>query len=411
MSNNDPTQPPGQGQPDQPNPSDQPTQSYGGYQAPQQPSQQPTQPYGAPDYSQPQQGYTQPQGGYQQPPQGGYQPPQGGYQPPQGAGYQPPQGGYQQGGYQQPPQGGYQPPQGGYQQPGQVPPGYQQVPPGYQYPAQAPMQTNVTARKGFPIWGIILIVILVLCLAGVGVGYFALVSTGRAVTGVINSALATTTAIAAEYDQTATAYEGVYSLTATAVADEVNSATGGLDATGTAVAGSTGDTGLADTPTAETSGGTTPSDTPLPESAPTATTDQGSSGSSGTVTQAGGIGSTGETDGLKITLNGVRRTSSGLVDPKPGNEYVIVNLTFENTTSEQKVVSSLLNFTLTDSKGQKYDIDIFGPEMKASADGNVEPKGKLSGESAFEVPKSATGLNFVFTPLLGGNEVSFKLDK
>lgn len=122
------------------------------------------------------------------------------------------------------------------------------------------------------------------------------------------------------------------------------------------------------------------------------------------------VGSTDETDGLKVTLNSVRHETTGLVPAKAGMEYLIVNLTFENPGNEKKAVSSLISFSVKDDTGQKYTT-AFGATTKSSADGSVAPGDKLRGETAFEVPKNATNLAFIYDPVLGGDPLRFKLDR
>ncbi|MEO6457337.1 MAG: DUF4352 domain-containing protein [Chloroflexia bacterium] len=146
--------------------------------------------------------------------------------------------------------------------------------------------------------------------------------------------------------------------------------------------------------------------------APTAGSNVGM-GSTDPATSAGvlNVGQTGEIDGLKVTLHSVRRTEQGaLGSADEGKEYVIVKLTFENTTAEEKVVSSLLQFAVRDAAGTEYNVDLFA-DVKTTPDGDIAAKGKLEGESGFEVPKAAKGLVFEYTPLLSDSKLQFKLDK
>jgi hypothetical protein len=41
----------------------------------------------------------------------------------------------------------------------------------------------------------------------------------------------------------------------------------------------------------------------------------------------------------------------------------------------------------------------------------VPANGELEGESGFQVPTTATGLVFEYTPLLSDSKIQFKLDK
>lgn len=153
-------------------------------------------------------------------------------------------------------------------------------------------------------------------------------------------------------------------------------------------------------------GGRLPSGTTSGGSTSGGTTSGGSSSSNAGTP----IGVTKEIDGLKLTVNSVRHERSGLFDAKAGSEYVILNMTFENTTSAAKAVSSLLEYSLHDDANHKYTIS-FTADTKNNLDGAV-PTGKaISGETAFEVPTSATGLTFVYTPFTGSNSLEFKLDR
>lgn len=123
------------------------------------------------------------------------------------------------------------------------------------------------------------------------------------------------------------------------------------------------------------------------------------------------IGQTGTIDQLKVTLHSVRRTEQGaLGSADEGKEYVIVKLTFENTTAEQKVVISLVQFGIRDDAGTEYNVDLLS-DVKTTLDGDIPANGKLEGESGFQIPKTAKGLVFEFTPLLSDSKLQFKLDK
>lgn len=156
-----------------------------------------------------------------------------------------------------------------------------------------------------------------------------------------------------------------------------------------------------------TSNAMPPTDTTSSNS-PTRTT--GAASTSAPSTGALAIGTTGETAGLKVTVTGVRRDEKGLLDASAGMEYVIINVAFENTTKEDQAVSSLLSMSVKDSTGQKYTIAL-GADNKTSPDGTVPVGGKLQGEAAYEIPKTATGLVFTYDPLIGGSPLDFKLDK
>lgn len=122
------------------------------------------------------------------------------------------------------------------------------------------------------------------------------------------------------------------------------------------------------------------------------------------------VGDTGESDGVEITLNSFRRTSSGLLDPDAGNEYLIVNLTASNTTNEEQIVSSLLNFSVQDAAGESYN-QSFTAGVETSLDGNIPAGEEMTGEIAYEIPEDATDLVLIFDPILGGDELRWALEE
>ena len=151
---------------------------------------------------------------------------------------------------------------------------------------------------------------------------------------------------------------------------------------------------VAPTDTPATAPEVAPTDTPVPPPA----------------AEMPGVGDTAETDNLRITLNEVRHEATGLIAPDDGHEYVIVNVTFENKSNEEQNVSTLLQMSLRDDTGQRYTI-AFGSNAESTPDGSIAPGDKLRGDVPFEVPTTATGLVFVFDPILGGDAVRFKLDR
>lgn len=151
------------------------------------------------------------------------------------------------------------------------------------------------------------------------------------------------------------------------------------------------------TPTTQTSQATQPA-----QSQPTTAPTQPSSNSGGTHK----VGDVVTLDGWQLTVNGVK-TSSGdeFNQPKPGNTFLLVDVTAVNQTGQSQSFSSLLSFTLKDSTGQKYDetIDTNAP---SSPDGNVAAGGKLRGTVAYEVPKTQHTFELDFTPDITSNDVA-----
>lgn len=100
------------------------------------------------------------------------------------------------------------------------------------------------------------------------------------------------------------------------------------------------------------------------------------------------VGETVNFDGLKITLNEARVEPGGDFDEPQNDKFVVVNLTAENTTDEEQVVSSLMNVELKDSDGYSYNTTILIEGTKGQFDGTIEAGGKLRGEIPFDVTDS-----------------------
>lgn len=128
------------------------------------------------------------------------------------------------------------------------------------------------------------------------------------------------------------------------------------------------------------------------------------------VAQELAVGSTAEIDGLKVTLNEVRHETEGLIKAKAGMEYIVLNVTLENTAAEPKPISSLLSFYVKDDTGQKYTPGV-GANIKSGVDGTVAAGDKNRGELGVEVPLEARGLVFIYEPFMGRSVLRFKLDR
>jgi hypothetical protein len=124
------------------------------------------------------------------------------------------------------------------------------------------------------------------------------------------------------------------------------------------------------------------------------------------------IGDTAEAGGVAFTVNSVRESSgTEFIKPKEGSIYYLVDTTVENKSNAAKNVSSILMFKLVDSEGYSYNITI-GPETKGQVDGEVAPARKLRGELAFEIPKTAKGLELEIDPSIwSAGKIIFKLDR
>jgi F0F1-type ATP synthase membrane subunit c/vacuolar-type H+-ATPase subunit K len=99
-------------------------------------------------------------------------------------------------------------------------------------------------------------------------------------------------------------------------------------------------------------------------------------------------------DTFVVTVNSVK-TSKGdqFIKPKSGNTFLVVDVTIKNASKSEQNISSLLNFEIKDSAGQKYTETILSDVTPP--DGKIEAGGLLKGQMPYEV--SSSQHDFVFS--------------
>lgn len=107
-------------------------------------------------------------------------------------------------------------------------------------------------------------------------------------------------------------------------------------------------------------------------------------------TQNLAIGDSVNFDGLIITLNEARIEPGGEWDEPSEEQFIVVNLTAENTTDEEETVSSIMNIELKDEESYSYNTTMLMEGTKGQFDGSIEPGGSLRGEIPFDVPVSGS---------------------
>ena len=80
--------------------------------------------------------------------------------------------------------------------------------------------------------------------------------------------------------------------------------------------------------------------------------------------------------------------------PKSGNKFVVVDVTLKNVGSKEQDISSLLQFTLKDATGQKYDETIIS--NVTPPDGKLAAGDIIKGQIAYEVAASQHDFTFAF---------------
>jgi len=99
-----------------------------------------------------------------------------------------------------------------------------------------------------------------------------------------------------------------------------------------------------------------------------------------------------------VTVNSIKSSQGGQFDTlKAGDVFVVVDVTIKNNASKpQSDFSSDLQFTFTDSTGQKYNQTII--DGATPPDGTIPAAGQLRGQMSYEVPKTQRKFTLVFQP-------------
>lgn len=119
------------------------------------------------------------------------------------------------------------------------------------------------------------------------------------------------------------------------------------------------------------------------------------------------IGDTIEVEpGLFLTINSARASSDGLFDAD--GVYLILDCTYENKSSEEAALSTLLNLSVKDVDGYKYSAAL-GADTKGSLDGALAPGDKTRGEVAFDVADGTAVEFFIYEPFLMGSQSMWRI--
>lgn len=100
-------------------------------------------------------------------------------------------------------------------------------------------------------------------------------------------------------------------------------------------------------------------------------------------------------DTYVVTVNSVK-TSKGddFSTPKSGNTFLIVDVSIKNVSSKEQDLSSLLQFTLKDGTGQKYDETIL--TGATAPDGKLAAGDVVKGQIPYEVPTAQHSFTLAF---------------
>jgi len=80
--------------------------------------------------------------------------------------------------------------------------------------------------------------------------------------------------------------------------------------------------------------------------------------------------------------------------PEAGNKFIGVDVLIVNTGDSAASISSMLQTSLKDDTGQKYQVDFMAltAAQKDGIDGEIAPGERVRGTEAFQVPEAAKGL-------------------
>lgn len=121
-----------------------------------------------------------------------------------------------------------------------------------------------------------------------------------------------------------------------------------------------------------------------------------------------------EVEGQSLTFNlqkvSLDTAGNQAFKPNPGNKFVIVDVSFLNTSQAQIPIVPVTQIYLKDSQGKAYYIAP-APMTAPLMAGNLPAGDKLAGQLAFEVPADDKTANFYFDPgLTNQAPIVYKVD-
>jgi len=120
-------------------------------------------------------------------------------------------------------------------------------------------------------------------------------------------------------------------------------------------------------------------------------------------------------DTWTVTVNSAKTSQGTDFDmPKPGDTFLVVNVTVKNTTAQTQLLSSMYNFTLKDSTGQSYNEDGgwgSSPDYGTPAmhEGNIAAEDQTRGTIAYEVPATLHAFTLQFMDGMTDDMVQWSL--
>jgi len=121
------------------------------------------------------------------------------------------------------------------------------------------------------------------------------------------------------------------------------------------------------------------------------------------------VGATADIADARVTLH-TWRVDPGqeFFKPAADKQWIVVDVTVENTGDDEYNISSLLQTAIRDSEDREHS-DLALADTSGSLDGTIPTGQSLRGERAFEIPAASTGLQFVFKQAFGNEQARWNL--
>ncbi len=111
-------------------------------------------------------------------------------------------------------------------------------------------------------------------------------------------------------------------------------------------------------------------------------------------------------DRFAFSFNGIRTDESeipGIWELEENNHFVIVNVSFKNTSEQTYQMSPITTMQIKDESGRYYTVSS-ATALRNSIGGPVEPGQTIVGEVGFTMPKAVKNGTFLFTPNIEGTK-------
>jgi hypothetical protein len=110
-----------------------------------------------------------------------------------------------------------------------------------------------------------------------------------------------------------------------------------------------------------------------------------------------------------LTVNKVEPSTAGqFTKPSEGNHWIDVNMTLENTGSNQEYITTMGQMFVIDSDNNQYQVAVTGKRMQNAGslglDGALVAKAKKTDWVGFEVPTTAKGLKLQYNASFYSNK-------